>query len=122
MIYTDQAQLNDALAYWQKALRLQDWTVVAEVVPGHITDYAQGDCSHYLKLKEACIRLADPKHRRSNSFSAWDSETTLVHELLHLHFAPFRPDEDETPLEFIFWEQAIEQIAKAIVAINRRGS
>jgi hypothetical protein len=45
-------------------------------------------------------------------------EKTLVHELLHLHFAPFAAP-DGTP-EDTAQEQAIDLIAKALVAEHRK--
>ena len=48
----------------------------------------------------------------------YDMAVHLVHELLHLHFASFMND-DENSLIHVAQEQAIEDIARALVKLKR---
>lgn len=112
-------QLQSLLREWQKTLRLQDWNVTAKFVsggkidpPGNIgvaiTTLTQKSAKIQI-LKQGDDRLEDPH----------DQELTLVHELLHLHVAPFAPDNWDTPVG-VAAEQAIDLIAEALVKLKRR--
>lgn len=118
-IILTQEQLEERLAYWQRVLRLQDWRVKARLVrerdfrnPGN-----QGECEWSLSTKVAIIRILDPVDYSPDCAWLQDMERTLVHELLHLHFAPFRAESDTA--EDISQEQAIDCIATGLVALYR---
>lgn len=72
----------------------------------------------YEESKDAIMQLLSPLDfpLLSEHFSAEQTnyDVTIVHELLHLHFAPFQED-DETP-KGIAQEQAINCISATIVA------
>lgn len=112
-------ELRQLCAEWQKILRLQDWDVVVQVSRrddtfGHTNT---GQVRYQLGLKQALIKIIDPIDYPTNVIYPQDMETTLVHELLHLHFAPFDAD-DDTPAGTA-QEQAIEAIAKGLVSLKR---
>jgi hypothetical protein len=78
---------------------------------------AMGECDWVLPRKEAIIRILDPVDYPENKIFTQDMERTLVHELLHLHFAPLAiHDTDE-----ILLEQAMHGIDGALVRLNRNG-
>jgi hypothetical protein len=114
-----QEQLEERLAFWQKVLRLQDWRVRVRLVrqrdlrdPGN-----QGESEWVLENRAAVIRVLEPFDYPSDSVWPQDMERTLVHELLHLHFAPFDAEPDTA--ESIAQEQAIDCIATGLVALHR---
>ncbi len=82
------------------------------------TNDSQGECSTVLTTKTAVIRVLDPLDYSPNAAWPQDMERVLVHELLHLHFAPFEA-ENGTP-EDVLQEQAIDCIATGLVALDRQ--
>lgn len=113
-----QAELEALCAKWQRILRLQDWDVVPKLVRWHeMPTDRLGECDHRLSKKMAVIRVLDPNDAPPNNAWPHDPEKTLVHELLHLHFAPFRAEPD-TPAD-VAQEQVIDTLARALVALAR---
>jgi len=121
------------LAELQRELRLQDWRIEVAYVP-NLTNRAgypvHGLCSHLVDAKVATIHVRDPETPATSADPS--VEETLVHELVHLHFAPFSGG---SSAEIAAEEQAVwaltealhgaktaarrGQIARAMVARNR---
>ncbi len=80
---------------------------------------ASGVCKWTQSLALAEIELIDPIdfHKRAQPY---DMEVVLVHELLHLHFAPIDNCKPTDDLEEIMLERAIEHIAKALIETKRK--
>lgn len=105
------------IAYWQKALRLQDWRIVASYVknlcdPGGREVW--GLCCPLVDNKSAQIAIRDPSTPPSGATSkeaAAQVEETVIHELLHLHFAPFGT---AAPAEIAAEENAVWAISEAL--------
>lgn len=96
------------LAHWQRALRLLDWRIKIAYVRGLVSPDGTpcyGLCSRLADNKTAQIQICDPE---GNPF---DVEQIVIHELLHLHFAPF---ETSAPAEIAAEEQAVWSIAEAL--------
>lgn len=118
-----QEELEALCRTWQERLRLQDWDVSVRLV-------RHRDMS--LRDSHACCEWQTPKMRAliqieaevdampQNDWhhSATDHEYSVVHELLHLHFAPLNV-ENGSP-EDTAQEIAIHRIALALVAAYRR--
>lgn len=103
------AEITECCQCWQQKLRLQDWDVSIQLVRQYEIPGCFGDCTYAVQTKSAKIRLVvqddvDPEAPFP------ELEHTLVHELLHLHFAPFWDDSRMVELE-----QAINLIAGALV-------
>lgn len=115
-----QKQLERLCREWQKTLRLQDWWIVARLVgqADMIPPDALASCTPTITQRKAVILVLHPSEWRIASEWPRDIEQTLCHELLHLHFAPFAPDDWNTPVG-IAMEQAIDLIAEALVAAKR---
>ncbi len=118
MIFETQEQIDAALAYWQRILRLQDWDVKAKVK-------RRGDSQGHIIIvhesKKAQIILLDPVDWDPETDWDQDHEKTLVHELVHLHVTPIlrgldRPDDGSRD---ILEEQAVDLIAEAFVRVKR---
>jgi hypothetical protein len=117
-------QVRKHFDYWVRALRLQHWKLHLEVVPllhmpkGPST---RGHCSHCYEAQVATIHVA---YMSPTEQSDWghDFEQTVVHELLHLHFAPLETTLQLPVPAIVYdnvWEVAIEQIARALVRARR---
>ena len=108
--------------FWQRILRLQDWTLAVRVVRGNgliLPENTQGRCLMTPNRKEALIQLLDPIDYAPDCMSHQDMEATLVHEILHPHFVPFEA-KPETPEETA-QEQAIHVISQGLVHLKRGG-
>ena len=114
-------ELHKQLAYWQRILYLQDWTVELRVVrQWEMTDHQTlAQCENHLQRKDAIIYVLHPHDlpglsSRFLNGEECDYDVSLVHELLHLHFAPFRNNDDATA-----HEQAINAISRGMVKVWR---
>lgn len=85
----------------------------------NMDDDLSGLCTTRLKLLEAWIDIRHPDEVDPESLLPYDMEKTLVHELLHIHFAPFFEDDPSQKLKNLAQEQAIENIARALVKLKR---
>jgi hypothetical protein len=112
--------LAERLSYWQKVLRLQDWTV--EILFKKHFEATHDHCEAYVEVyepkKHARINLIDPGHINPEGWPKNDQETALVHELLHLHLWPFNPEED-TP-KWTAMEQATHALSLALIELERK--
>lgn len=108
------------VADWQARLRLRDWRIATEYV-ADLRDSsgrpAYGLCYPFVDAKKATILIRDPEASAPIK-SAPSIEETVVHELLHLHFAPF---DNTAPAEIAAEEQAVWSIAEAIVTAKGSG-
>lgn len=114
----DQAELDDLATEWRKTLRLRDWDVkvkLKRIFDLHEQDIL-GECNWVLSKKCAVVGVLDPQDYDPAFVRPYDPEQTLVHELLHLHFAPFTTDDGPTYEQ----EQAIDCIAGALVEAKRK--
>lgn len=121
MIYSTDEEVQESCEYWKKKLRLQDWIIKAGIYrERHMHFIGNGECEWQLKNKTATIRIIDPIDYPENLIIDQDMENTLVHELLHLHFAPLYADTDDKSINDA-QEQAIDCIAQALVDLLRGG-
>lgn len=116
-----ESELHKQLAYWQKALYLQDWTVELRIVRQWEMESPQtlAQCHWFLERKDAIISVLAPTDlsglsERFIKGEECDYDISLVHELLHLHFAPFHNEKDD-----ITHEQAINAISRGLVNVWR---
>lgn len=114
-------ELRKQLAYWQRMLYLQDWTIELRIVrQWEMTDsQTLAQCENHLQRKDAIIYVLHPHDlgglsSRFLNGEECDYDISLVHELLHLHFAPFRNENDATA-----HEQAINAISRGMVKVWR---
>ena len=81
----------------------------------------QAGVNWVVKKKTAIIKILDSKDylldSGPNCLYPQDMEQSLVHELLHLHFAAI---DDYEGLKDIVHEQAIDQIAKSLIKVKRK--
>ena len=117
MIFENDKQLQGALKFWQKELRIQDWDITVEFVRSfNMGREAHGHCHYVRPLKEAHIRIIDPKDVDEALLIPFDAEQTLVHELLHISM--FDDSENGSDKD-ILMEQFVNSMAKTLVKIKR---
>jgi hypothetical protein len=119
-----EADIKKQAAYWQKLLFLQDWVLDIRVSRQWEMedDTTLAQCSWFLHRKDAIIRVLHPTdlpglstkflHGEEN-----DYDVSLVHELLHLHFAPLTNPKEK--YHEIAEEQAINAISRGMVKLYR---
>jgi hypothetical protein len=116
------ADLATLTALWQRRLELQDWQVTCQGfarVTAIEDRYHASTIRYVIKTREAIISLRDPIDRPADIWTPDDYEVFIVHELLHLHFAPLNIDDDAP--EDVAQEQAINALARALVRLKREG-
>lgn len=110
--------LNALCTKWQRILRLQDWDVKILFARGFdLTAGKQGTIEWVSKKKSAFVKILDPQDYEPAIRWPQDVEKTVVHELLHLHYAPI---DDTEGLREMILEQAVECIATALISLDRQ--
>lgn len=112
-------ELQSKLEQWQKRLRLSDWDVTVQMVSALDMNHTScwGQVRWDLNEKFADIKLVTPEDAgKQGGMRSYDVEVTLVHELLHLHFAPLA---DMDSIDGTAQEFAINAIAGALVKLAR---
>ena len=113
--------LNEILSRWQKLLYLQDWEVVIAPAEPHemVANTRLAEVEYSLTSKEAYIRVCHP-NPALESFAKQDLEASIVHELLHLHFAGLQEDMKVGSADHLLHEVAVNQVSKALVNLWRK--
>ena len=115
------AQLHTWLPMWQRLLRLQDWNITVHVKRRYqMSDHdVLGLCRRYTDSKDADIDILSVQdisaHKEGDDA---DYELTLVHELLHVHFAFMNNDEGHARQQE---ELIVSTLSRALVKLNRDG-
>lgn len=112
----------ELLPYWQKRLRLQDWTIRCVVVEQTENNPA-GKVNQLSDYKDAVITILDPAKIPTTWLGNNDPEVTLVHELLHLQAEALNGflNEKRNSRYANDYERLVELTAIALVTL-RRGS
>lgn len=112
-------QLLNLMRFWQRRLYLNDWEIVLKLVDD-MPENTQGNANWSLSNEQAIIKIITlAGFKKLQTPFPYQPEVILVHELLHLHFAPLQvpamDDEDKADPRSIAQERAIDHIAKALV-------
>jgi hypothetical protein len=114
----DDDKLEALCEQWQSALRLKDWDVEVQVVRLKELKGKRGDIFYDVRKKDALIRVLDPRDEKAAGLRApLDHEYTLVHELLHLHWAGIEAAVTDGPLLELIMEQAVHATANLLVQL-----
>lgn len=119
MISEEYAQTR--LAYWQKVLRLTDWTIKLNIncKPEEMALEEATGCTDWAEAaKTARIDILDPEYY-GKRIVAFDFNKTLIHELLHLKMS-FWCQSDELISDRAM-HQVIDDLAKAFASIEKGG-
>ena len=114
VIYTKE-ELEERLVYWQEKLRLRDWMIQINIKreQDFTTSDSNAEILYNLSNKSAFISMMDPVD--FDDLLPQDMEWLLIHELLHLHFAPMDNNRNRTSIE-----QGIESITYGLVQLERQ--
>ena len=117
----DDDKLEALCEQWQTALRLKDWDVEVQVVRlKELGKGKHGDEFYYAMHQDALVRLLDPRDEKAAGLrTPLDHEYTLVHELLHLHWAGLEGAVKDGPLLELIMEQGIHASANLMVQLLR---
>jgi hypothetical protein len=115
---------NERLAIWQKRLNLQDWKI--SVVMSRATELKPktlGNIHWDLDKKSAVIRVLDPAdYRLPFPDMLKDMEFTVVHELIHLQFAPVVSELQRSDANRREEEHAVNHMTDALLKLDRAGN
>lgn len=114
--------LGKLLVKYKAVLGIRDWDVTLKLASPKEMGTCLGSTFLRDKVKVADITMMDPLKYEVNEENPYyyDTEVTLVHELLHVVFwfmATKKPDR-----ELAIYEQAIEMLARGIVELGRKKS
>jgi hypothetical protein len=113
-------QLRKLSSKWQTRLRLLDWDIYVRWAFKQENEDVWGICYPSNTTKEAVIIMQNPRLYKEldPDYYQADVEVTLVHEILHLHFAPFN-NPSGSHMEMIE-EIIVSHLAQLLVALDRR--
>lgn len=109
-IFQNQKELNAALRYWKRTLRIEDWDITARFRRAHqMQPGAVGDCQIDLQNKTARVSLVPFIDHDESYPIPYNAQRTLVHELLHVVMARVKPESNEE------LEVVINQLSRVLV-------
>ena len=113
-------RLEELLEEWKSILHLEQWDI--ELRRSRQKDFLESDSQGEIDFNrvecQAIIRILDPVDWVDTPFKQ-DMEKTLVHELLHIIYADFEP-EDSNSLQYTLWHRSIDSMARALVSLKRK--
>jgi len=112
---------SERLGLWQKRLNLEAWTItVAMTRAADLKPKTLGNIHWDLEKKTAVIRVLDPAdYAMPLPDLLRDMELTVVHELIHLGFAPVLADLHRTDANRQEEEHAVNHMAEALLDLER---
>lgn len=114
-------RLEELLEEWKSILHLGQWDI--ELRRSRQVDFLEGDNQGEITFNrvecQAIVRILDPIDWVDTPFKQ-DMEKTLVHELLHIIYADFEP-EDSNSLQYTLWHRSIDSMARVLVSLKRKG-
>lgn len=116
----DDPTLLRHLLKWQTILGLADWDLkIRWARYTELEDGTKGSVSFVTEKRSGIIRVLRPDDYDYDIPWDQDVEETVVHELLHLVWDPFEPD-DRGSLEYKLAHQALDRISTTLVRLDRR--
>ena len=119
---------------WVTRLGISDWdiSVTSDVTVEYLKSLVDGSDAagaiqwSSLNKKARIFILSEEEFAKLDENNKWiseyDYELTLVHELLHIKFAPLWDNFDNQFTADWFHQQGIEDMAKALVELKRSGT
>jgi len=113
---------NERLAVWQKRLNLEDWNIAVVVARAtELKPKTLGNIHWDLDKKTAIIRVLDPAdYKLPLPEMLQDMEFTVVHELIHLDFAPVLSDLQRSEANRRQEEHAVNHMAEALLKLDKK--
>jgi hypothetical protein len=116
-----EAFATERLWVWQKRLNLEDWKIsVSMVRAGDLRPKTLGNIHWDLEKKTAVIHVLDPAdYNMPRQEMLADMEFTVVHELIHLGFAPVLTELQRSDANRQEEEHAVNHMARALLQLDR---
>jgi hypothetical protein len=113
---------NERLAVWQRRLNLEDWNLSVVVArASELKPKTLGNIHWDLDKKTAVIRVLDPAdYKLPYPEMLQDMEFTVVHELIHLNFAPVLSDLQRSDANRREEEHAVNHMAEALLKLDKK--
>lgn len=105
---------------WQSRLRLNDWSIWIRFANRGEHPDAWGLMFPQSTTKEATIIIQNPRWYKNTDpdYYQADVEVTIVHELCHIYFVPFKT-KPGSHLDVVE-EQIVSALSQLLVALDRR--
>lgn len=105
---------------WQKILKLEDWEICPHwAEEGELEkDVDLANIFPVIERKHACIYVLNPDAAEKLEGKPSNIESTVIHELLHLHFTLFQ--HETNPVYMMIEEQAIHAITGAFESVMEK--
>ena len=114
--------LRNRLVVWQDRLNLEDWNI--SLVMSHPSNLRRGTLGNVrwdVDQKTAVIRVLDAsEYQKPFVVALKDMEFTVVHELIHLNFAPVVSDFQRSDANRREEEHAVNHMADALLKMDRK--
>ncbi|SPF51886.1 conserved exported hypothetical protein [Candidatus Sulfopaludibacter sp. SbA4] len=112
---------SERLFLWQKRLNLQDWNIAVVMSrASELKPKTLGNIHWDLEKKTATIRVLDPAdYKLPFKEMLQDMEFTVVHELIHLNFAPVVSEFPRSDANRREEEHSVNHIADALLKLDR---
>jgi hypothetical protein len=113
---------TERLAVWQKRLSLQDWSISIVISrASELKPKTLGNIHWDLDKKTAVIRVLDPAdYKLPLPEMLADMEFTVVHELIHLNFAPVLSELQRSDANRREEEHAVNHMAEALLKLDKK--
>jgi len=115
--------ISEMCNWWQQRLGLTDWAIKIQFK--HMIDMrdeGMAESHGNLSRRIAHINMSLPESRSENSLPD-DTETSIVHELLHIAFLAWHNATERLNLseveQNVCYEQPIDQLAETLVMFRR---
>jgi hypothetical protein len=99
---------------WQRELYLLHWSVNIKFSRRERLEHREGWVHVSSPRMEADIEILDPRDRCENPTFPYDTERTIVHELLHVILDPMSGDEASTQEE-----QIVHTLSRTLTNLKR---
>ena len=109
-------QLKEAVKGYQKRLGLQDWDIEVALVPQKSMPEFDGHANLIIFRKTAFISIPTPESFYSSRQEPMNMLLILCHEMVHLTMPHVTRAIFNSNIEYEFFEQGIELLAKNIVS------
>lgn len=120
VLFASEAEAQECCARWQKVLWLQDWDVRVHLKRGRdmLGENRTAEVAYIRSKKMAVVNLIDPQDYENRDWPL-DHEKSLVHELLHVHFAFSDPLVETNADASRELEIAVDSVARGLTQLWR---
>jgi hypothetical protein len=117
-IMLNEPELQKLCNEWKKRLGLAHWRIdIRYGRRDEFDDNVIANVTHQIEFENAVIKILDPS--QYIGLFPQDIEQSIVHELLHILFAPIEPEGGYYGEQKVLAEQIADRIARVLVSLKR---